>query len=82
MLLCFFGTFFLIFVLHCYCFYIYSPRGLRCTEVDEILHKHVPWQPQKFYWISKKRRLKVKLRKPDFRIFYHCEIRQKSLLSR
>jgi len=30
----------------------------RCTQLDEILHEHVPWRPYEPYWIS---RSKVKV---------------------
>jgi len=25
----------------------------RCTQLDDISHEHVPWQPHETYWISR-----------------------------
>jgi len=25
----------------------------RCTQLDDILFEHVPWQPHEPYWISR-----------------------------
>jgi len=42
-------------VLMLYCVLVRSVRYCwsTCISLDEILHKHVHWQPHKRYWISR-----------------------------
>ena len=53
----------------------------RCTQPDDILHQHVPWQPQKPYWISRSKVNVIFVSEPKFTKLFSLNMEKSWLIT-